>query len=502
MAGDVARAPRHVGRADRFVRLLRVLGLGRVFARRGRHVVVAEILGDDTPRRRDRLRREIDAVGAHIGDEAGRAVADVDAFIEALGDLHGARRREAELARRLLLQGRGGERRIRVALDRLRFDRGDREVRLLQRGLECFGLRARADVEPVDLLAVGADQTGGEGRVRLRSQMGDDRPIFARNEPFDLELAVADDAQGDRLHPPRRARARQLAPQDRRQGEADQIVERAARPVGVDQGLVDLARMAHRLLDRVLGHRVEHHPIDALVLEQLLALEDFMDVPGDRLALAVRVGRQDHPVGVLDRAADVAEPLGGLGVDLPAHGEIVVRVDRTVLGRQIPHMAERGVDAVVLAQIFVDGLGLRGRLDDHDFHSGSFLRRPATRSRLSSAVRAAGYGDAEADCQIADPARLGLTYVSNAASTPATGSLAIRRQFAKQDAHFAVRERLRTHASVALSACPCEGCAVPPLCYVRGRHGRETCLVHHRLLDRIRSRIVGHSRLSAATVSS
>ena len=131
--------------------------------------------------------------------------------------------------------------------------------------------------------------------------------------------------------------------------------------------------MAHRLLNRVLGHRVEHHAIDALVLEQLLSLEDFVDVPGDRLALAVRVGRQDHAVGLLDGAADVAEPFGGLGVDLPAHGEIVVRVDRAVLGRQIPDMAERGVDAVVLAQVFADGFDLCGQLDDHDLHLKKFL---------------------------------------------------------------------------------------------------------------------------------
>ena len=180
MAGDVARAPRHVGRADRLVRLLRVLGLGGVFARRGRHIGVAEILGDDPPRRRDRLGGEVDAVGAHVGDEAGRAVADVDALVEPLGDLHRARRREAELARGLLLQGRGGEGRIGVALDRLRFDRRDREARLLQRALERFGLGARADVKPADLLAVRADETGSEGRLRLGQQMGDDRPIFAR----------------------------------------------------------------------------------------------------------------------------------------------------------------------------------------------------------------------------------------------------------------------------------------------------------------------------------
>ncbi len=382
MTSDVARALRHVGRTDRFVRLLRVLGLGGVFPRGGWHIVLAEILGDDAPGRRDRLGREIDAVGAHISDEAGRAVADVDAFVETLRDLHGARWREAELARRLLLQGRCGEWRIRVALDRLRFDRGDREERLLKRGLERFGLGARADVEPADLLAVGADQPGGEGRLRFGAQMGDDRPIFACNELFDLELSVADNTQGDRLHPARRARAWQLAPQDRGQGEADQIIERATRPVGVDQGLVDLARIAHRLLDRVLGHRVEHHAIDALVLEQLLALENFMNVPGDRLALPVRVGRQDHAVGGLHRSADVAQALGGLRVDLPTHGEIVVRVYRTVFGRQIPHMAERGVDAIVLAQIFVDGLRLGRQLDDHDFHSGSFLQRPATRSRM------------------------------------------------------------------------------------------------------------------------
>ena len=76
MARDVARAARQVGRADRLVRLLRVLGLDGVFARRARHIVVAEILADHPARGRDRLGREIDAVGAHIGDEADRAAAD------------------------------------------------------------------------------------------------------------------------------------------------------------------------------------------------------------------------------------------------------------------------------------------------------------------------------------------------------------------------------------------------------------------------------------------
>ena len=170
------------------------------------------------------------------------------------------------------------------------------------------------------------------GAFGLRPQMGEDRPIFAGDEFLDLELAVADDAQRDRLDAAGRARARQLAPQHRREVEADEIIERAAGAIGVDQRLVDLARMAHRILHRLLGDGVEDDAIDALVLEQLLALQDLVDVPGDRLALAVGVGREDDAVGALDGAADVAQPLGRLGVDLPAHGEIVVGIDRAVLG--------------------------------------------------------------------------------------------------------------------------------------------------------------------------
>jgi hypothetical protein len=71
--------------------------------------------------------------------------------------------REAELAARLLLQGRGGERRRWIAPGGLGLDVGDRERRVLQRLLERFGLGARTDIEPLDLLAVGADEPRLEG---------------------------------------------------------------------------------------------------------------------------------------------------------------------------------------------------------------------------------------------------------------------------------------------------------------------------------------------------
>ena len=245
-----------------------------------------------------------------------------------------------------------------------------------------------------------------KGRAGLRLQLGEDRPIFARDEFLDFEFAVADDAQRDRLHAPGRARAGQFAPQNRREREAHEIVERAARAISVHQRFVDLAGMAHRVLHRLLRHGVEYDPVDPLVLQELLAPEDLVDVPGDRLPLAVGVGGEDDAVGVLDGGADIVEALGGLGVDLPAHCEIIVGIDRAVLGREVAHVTERGVDVVILAQIFVDGLGLGRRLDDYDFHARQSLsgaRISFERSKITSPGRTwqgAENGGVGAACQM------------------------------------------------------------------------------------------------------
>ncbi len=96
------------------------------------------------------------------------------------------------------------------------------------------------DREAVDLVALVADEAGEElGPVRFEG--GHDAPIFLGAEELDLALAIDDEAQRHRLHAAGRFRPRQLAPQHRRQSEADQIVERAPRPVGVDQILVEAA---------------------------------------------------------------------------------------------------------------------------------------------------------------------------------------------------------------------------------------------------------------------
>jgi hypothetical protein len=201
-----------------------------------------------------------------------------------------------------------------------------------------------------------------------RSERGDQRPVFARNEFLDLELAVADEPQRHRLHAAGRARAGELAPQHRREGKSDQVVERAAGEIGVDQGAVDAARMLHGVEHRLLGDGIEHHPLDRLLLERVLLLEDFEHVPGNGLALAIGVGGQDQLARALDRPCDVVEPLLRLVVDLPKHVEVVLGVDRAVLGREVPHVAERGQDLVAGAKVLVDRLGLGRGLNNDDIH--------------------------------------------------------------------------------------------------------------------------------------
>ena len=201
-----------IGRADRLVRFLRVLRLGLILARRIGDVATVVTLGDRLARGRNGAAVHLHAVGAHVGDRA--------ILIQALRDAHRMVGREAELARRLLLQRRGGEGRRRVARRRLGLDRLDREAPRLDRGLGLLRVALIADRQAVEFFAVPLDEARGEGRAVLLHARGD-RPIFLRAERLDLALAVDDQAQRDRLHAAGRLGAGQLAPQHRRQREAD-----------------------------------------------------------------------------------------------------------------------------------------------------------------------------------------------------------------------------------------------------------------------------------------
>ena len=267
------------------------------------------------------------------------------------------------------MQGRGHERRVGVAGGRLRLDREDVQRDRLDGGDRSLGAGLIGEVEAVQLVAAKLGQPGLEAVTRRGGQDCLDRPVFAGAEGFDLHLALDDQAQRHRLHPPGRAGARQFAPQHRRQGEPDQVVQRPARQIGVDQFHVDVARMRHRLGDGAARDGVENDAPDlGGLLHRAPLAQRLQQVPRDRLALAVRVGGEDQLVVVLQRLGDGADMALGLRVDLPGHFESVLRIDRAVLGGQVADMAVGGQNRVAGPQITVDGLGFCRGLDDDNGH--------------------------------------------------------------------------------------------------------------------------------------
>ena len=113
--------------------------------------------------------------------------------------------------------------------------------------------------------------------------------------------AVADEAQRHRLHPARRAAARQLAPENRREAVADQVVECAPRLPGPHQVHVEIPGPRQGRAHRRRRHLVEGDPVHRHVADGISFREPFEHLPGDRLALAVGVGRQHQGLGVRKR---------------------------------------------------------------------------------------------------------------------------------------------------------------------------------------------------------
>ena len=97
------------------------------------------------------------------------------------------------------------------------------------------------------------------------------------------------------MHAPGRAATRQFAPQHRRQGEADQVIECAPRQVSVDKFVIQVAGIGERVEDRIAGDLVENYPLDFDFVERLTSVEFLADMPGNGLALAIWVGGESAP---------------------------------------------------------------------------------------------------------------------------------------------------------------------------------------------------------------
>ena len=184
-------------------------------------------------------------------------------------------------------------------------------------------------------------------------------------------FALHDQAQRHALHPAGRARARQLAPQHRRQREADQIVQRAAGQIGVHQLLVDLAGMRD-------GFQVTADLVMALNATRSTGSPSAASCPcsTSRMCQLMASPSRSGSVARISLSAPFTAAAMSLildwrpGVHVPGHGEVFVRLHRAVLGGQVADMPEAGQHFIIAAQILVDGLGLAGGFDDEDIHAG------------------------------------------------------------------------------------------------------------------------------------
>ena len=374
---ELGRRAEHVAcRADRLVRLLCVRDGALVPAGLGWHGVRAVFPGRVRARGLQRGVGERHRVGAHVRDVA--------VLVQPLREAHRRLGREPQLAARLLLERRRPERRGRTARVRLLVDLPHVEEPSLEPRHERLGSLL---VEHEDVAARGAVLAevatlrdacpidGHEARLeRAGLERPDDVPVARGDESHPFPLALDDEPGGHRLHTPRREPRHDLLPQHGRDLEPVEAVEDSAGLLSVDEALVDLARLVERALDRVPRDLVEDHPSD-----RHLWLQHLAQVPGDRLALAVLVRREQELVRVAELLPQVRDHTLLVGVDnverlelvLDVHAELAVTLAlllRDVRGpvREVADVPDARLDDEVAAEVAGDRPRFGGRLDDDE----------------------------------------------------------------------------------------------------------------------------------------
>ena len=239
----------------------------------------------------------------------------------------------------------------------------------------------------------------GRGPCR---ELGLEVGVGGRAERDPLAFPVDHQPGGDRLHPPGGQLGHDLLPQHGRDLVPVQPVKHAARLVGVDLALVELLRVGDGAGDRLRGDLVEDHPAG-----RHLGLELLEQVPGDGLALAVLVRREQQFVGVLEQALELGDLLPLVAVHDEQRLEVVVYVDTEPgprltlvlgrdLGRAVGHVADvadAGLDHVALAEVPGDGPGLGRGFDDDQLGAMTITRRglgPGGPSRAAPAALGPG----------------------------------------------------------------------------------------------------------------
>ena len=308
-------------------------------------------------------------------------------FVQALRDAHGAGRGEVQFRTGGLLQRRGHKRRVGPAGVRLGHHVGDFHV-LAGQGfregagvllvdhheLIVFEFSAVVEVFALgDAGAVDKRELGVEGLAGALERCGE-VPVCSGNERHALAFALDDDARGHGLDTAGGQARHDLFPQHGADLVAVEAVEDAAGFLRVDEVHVQLARVFRGFLDRGFGDLVEHHALDGH-----LRLEHLEQVPRNRLALAVRVCREQQLVGLLQLGFKVRDLLLFVGADhvnrlefrLRVHAELRPRFLLVLRGNvrraagKIADVAHRRLDEIAVAQVLLDLLRFRLRLHNH-----------------------------------------------------------------------------------------------------------------------------------------
>ena len=312
--------------------LMGILGSGLGLIAMGLSIVIllappAEdiVLGRSQGFLRDALR-----VGTHIGDETHSANAgNLHAFIELLRQGHGALGRHTQLPGCLLLEGGGDKGRGRAALFLGALDALYRKGLSLHRSNDAVYLIL---IVEIPLLGIAVKACGESAGLFLPRQVDVDGPVLLGLEGADFLLAIHHQPGGHRLHPSGRKAAAHLLPQQWGELVAHNTVEDPARLLGVHQILIDGAGVLNGAGHHAAGDLIEGHPVHLVVGNAQKRLE----MPGDGLALAIRVGCQIYLIalfrGCFQISNDVFLALDGL-ID---RREVVLQVHAHGALGQIP----------------------------------------------------------------------------------------------------------------------------------------------------------------------
>ena len=229
-----------------------------------------------------------------------------------------------------------------------------------------------------ELLAVNGRKFSGKLHAALLLELHADRPVFLGHERLNLLLAIAYKLDRHRLHAAGGKPLLDLAPEERTELVADDAIEHTPRLLRIHA--IDIDRI--RLLDRRLYGRLRDLVEDDAAVLIRVDSQNVREMPSDRLSFTVGIACKID-LGcmlriLLQRLDEVA-----LAADIDVlRRKVVLDVDAELALRKIAQMPHGRSHHVFLAEILLDRLRLRRRLDNDQGLRSFLLRCSLFRSSL------------------------------------------------------------------------------------------------------------------------